>query len=193
MGRYRDKGLTLVELIITMVLLSVVILAATTFDYSSVYLFESSRKKAILVDEMSLLLEHMAKYATFIVGDVNNRGIVVDANHSGINLRIDKNGTPDNYADDTWVRYQRVHIGGLQYGVEFCEDASNPSSCSPLTKKLVPSGGNLLRFDSNSYDQFSISNVALRYDPTSPENARKNPQVFLTEPVVFASLSHSIN
>ena len=214
MEERREKGLTLVELIITIVLLSVVILAATTFDYSSIYMFESSRKKAILVNEMSLIFEHIARYAVAATGDIANPGIVVgtkSATESYVMLRIDSNKTPDDYTDDTWVRYEvdhatgseRVYSGSFQeYHIRFCSDwRITPPKCNSswerLTTRVIPDdNGNYPTFSLTSPNVFSLSNVVLLYDPDQtpfPRHVRRNPDLYLTDPVTFNSVSCSIN
>ncbi len=187
------RSFTLVELILTILLLSVIILAATSFDYTSLFLFESSRKKSVIINEMSLVLDHIHKSAIHITGDVNDSGINVDSGNQAVNLRVDVNDTPCDYSDDIWVRYECTNVNSNQYKIDFCSDASSPSSCYTLTKKVVKKDGNLFRFDKISPNEFSCSNLALRYDPTKNMHIRKNPEVYMPEAVIFSSISHSIN
>ena len=200
-----SKGVTLIELILSIVFLGVIILAAVSFDYTSFYLFDSSRKKAAIVNERSLCLEHIAKYASRATGDINNSGIVVDAANKWAKIRIDKNNphTPSDYSDDKWVRYEYKNKGGNVYELDFCSDWDNgpPSGCNvtedAITSKIVTDGTNPTPgFYKGTYvNEVVCSPFTLRYKPgnSNPMDVRKNPEVYMYDNVLFSSVSHSIN
>ena len=200
-----SKGVTLIELILSIVFLGVIILAAVSFDYTSSYLFNSSQKKAIIVNQRSLCLEHIAKYASQATGDINNPGIIVDAANKWAKIRIDENNphTPSDYSDDKWVRYEFKNKGGNVYELDFCYDWNNspPAGCNvsvdTITSKIVTDGSNPTpKFYAGVYtNELICSPFTLRYKPGNgnPMDVRKNPEVYMYDNVLVSSVSHSIN
>ena len=215
---YQTSALTLVELILSIVFLSVIILAASTFNYTSILVFNSSHRKAAILNEMSLVLEHLAKYTSMATGDAignaNSKGIVVGPSNKWVNIRIDENNpqTPSKYSDDTWVRYQFVANNssdlpkpkphnGNGYTIRFCSDwNTGASSCSAtwytITSRIVTDkkGNPDPKFFLGSYpNELLCAPFTLRYDPAKPEDVRKNPEVYRYDNVTFTSSSYSIN
>ena len=200
-----SKGVTLIELILSIVFLGVIILAAVSFDYTSSYLFNSSQKKAIIVNQRSLCLEHIAKYASQATGDINNPGIIVDAANKWAKIRIDENNphTPSDYSDDKWVRYEFKNKGGNVYELDFCYDWNNspPAGCNvsvdTITSKIVTDGSNPApKFYAGVYtNELICSPFTLRHKPGNgnPMDVRKNPEVYMHDNVLVSSVSHSIN
>ena len=63
------KSFTLFEFVVTMVLTSLVVLAAVTFEYTSNIFFEGANRRIIMMNEASLILEHMRSHALRAVGN----------------------------------------------------------------------------------------------------------------------------
>ena len=66
------KSTTLIELLIAVSLLSVVILAAATFDIASRNFLRASQRKAEVVNDATLVLDHMHKNILSAIGDIHN-------------------------------------------------------------------------------------------------------------------------
>ena len=101
----RRTGITLLELIIAISLLGVLALAFTSIQSFSQYHAIGSDRRAKVQNELSFVLEHIAKNIQRASGDYNNPPIQTVAN--GFRVRVDVNTTPtpSTYADDTWYNY----------------------------------------------------------------------------------------
>ncbi len=108
------RSLTLVELIIAIVLLGVVVLGVMAFDSASRQFLRSSERKVEVLNELTLIMEHIHKNTLLGIGDANNPAIAVTESPGGVfNVTIRQdlatNGnplnTPQNYGDDRAVRY----------------------------------------------------------------------------------------
>ena len=101
----RRTGITLLELIIAISLLGVVALAFTSIQSFSQYHAIGSDRRAKVQNELSFVLEHIAKNVQRASGDYTHPPIQSIAN--GFRVRVDVNvtPTPSTYADDTWYSY----------------------------------------------------------------------------------------
>ena len=101
------KSLTLVELILSMVLLSTIIFAATAIDLAARGFFRSSDERSRVQNEASLVLEHIQQNASRAHGWNQNPGFNINANQ--LRVRLD-GGSPETFGDalDSWVQYQRA-------------------------------------------------------------------------------------
>jgi len=100
--------MTLTELIISISLLGVIILAATTFDTAIRQSFRHSDTQAQLLNELSPAMQQMTKFIMQGVGTVNlnNIGLEISTPNRGLKVRLDISNTPTNCADDRWIFYQ---------------------------------------------------------------------------------------
>ena len=100
------KSVTLIELIITMTLFSVIIIAAGSFEITANRLFLSSERKAAVLNEMTYVLEHINKSSLRVHSMGGGSGVQVTPN-TRIAFRLDNNPpTPLVFTDDIWVAYQ---------------------------------------------------------------------------------------
>lgn len=123
------KGLTYMEILISILLLSVVVLAIASIFSINNRFFWSSNSKAILQAELGFALDHMQKNIIQGMGDKNNPAVISSSSDS-LQVRIDKNAPPTfgNYTDDTLISYTRSLDGKLIYN----DGSSNESLCSDL-------------------------------------------------------------
>lgn len=188
------KSVTLVELIISIVLLGVIVLGATAFHLSSERFLSSSEKKTQVLNDLTFILQHLHKNILLATGDITDRGI----DPSGVTtlrIRQDKRvpRTPANYGDDVWVRYQ--FRSNPNHDVRF--RVEGVGSWETLSTYYVGDIG----FGMDLIDGgVRVRNLAMRLDPTSPENPSTNPEVTTIDgssppsrTVYFYSLSHSWN
>ena len=108
--RLLNKSLTLLELLIALGLFSVVILAFTSIQYFSQLHVMTAERQSLLQNEISLALEHMAKFVSQAPGYPNRPAIdrpPFPNNNAGFRTWIDRNipPTPDRPGDDTSVDY----------------------------------------------------------------------------------------
>ena len=194
------QSLTLVELIISIALLGMIILAASTFEYSSLNFFQSSNRKVAVLNDLALIEEHIAKYTSLATGDYYHPGIVVSGSGSNVKIRVDLSTppTPDKYADDTWVRYG---YDSSSHMISFCSKWSGNVSTGRciltpqvLTKRVIIAP---LFTQPAAPNQLTLSNLTLRYNPVKSLDSEKNPEVSMSKPVsnpvTFSSSSYSIN
>jgi len=190
------KSITLLELIIGISLLIVIILGVTAFDVASRYFLKSSERKSQIINELNFILEHLSKNINQAVGDISNPGIVKveQDNRVLLHLRQDAN-TPEDYTDDLWVTYAyyTTSSGANSYTLAFWPPRQNRNSL-PLNSREILSS-RVVSFDfSVSGSRVSVNNFVLRYTPGNAQvDYANNPQISITSPINFLSLTHSAN
>lgn len=110
MNLSNHKGLTLTELIVSIVMISIVMLGVAAFSVAIKQIQESTNKSTVLAMQMAGAMSHVTKNATLAIGYIGDPGIYTgDANAGVANpyvcFRQDLSSTPWNYDDDTWVMY----------------------------------------------------------------------------------------
>jgi len=191
------KSVTLVELLISIVLLGVMVLGATAFHLSGERFLSSSEKKTQVLNDLTFVLQHLHKNVLLGTGDYNNPGIVASAGVLNIRQDIDAAGnpnfTPTDYSDDRIVAYL-FGIATSPKSIMFSNDGAPP--WETLTRCFIDLGGSN-DFGINIADGgVEITNLALMLDPTLPADPSKNPQVTTIDTggnrtVYFYPLVHS--
>ena len=98
------KSITLVELLIALSLLLVIILGAVAFDIASRRFLNSSEDETILLNEMALTLDYLARDINLATGDLGNSGIAFTG--TTLTIRIDTDPpTPATYVGDPLIVY----------------------------------------------------------------------------------------
>lgn len=181
------KTFTLLEIVIGIILLSVMILGAASFGSASEYFLQSSARKSIIINEMTYIIDHIAKYTAVATGDVTNltnlpvsQGIT--ATGATITIRYDTDGTPADYTNDTTVSYTWDGIDTLTFAIPSSGTPENLSSRVTAFSASMPEP-----------NQVSIDTITVRYDPTVAVDARTNPELTLNHAVVVYALGHSVN
>lgn len=138
---YRLRGITLVELLISIVLLSIIVLGLSNIDLFSRSHVISSDRRAKISNDASLALEHMGKYimnafgneisdgANSVVSVVANSPPGDDGNTIRFKIDSDNNGTAD-----TWRAYL-YHNNSATSGknqIWYCPQCSD-STCVTCT------------------------------------------------------------
>jgi len=170
------KSITLIELIIAMTLLGVIVLGATTFHIASEKFLSSSERKTQVLNELTLILQHLHKNVLVATGSIDNRGI----NIAGNTLRLTQSTRTVEYNFDTGNRRIRFRVLGQPW-----ETLTNSFVNLGFSVSLNVADGGV-----------AVTNLALRLDPTSPEDPSTNPQVTTVDgngnrTVYFYSLTHS--
>ena len=112
------KSLTLMELMVSLVLFTIVVMALSVFDIFGHFHSITSDRRAAVQNELSLVLEHITKTVTGsalrggAIGDVNNPPFILDSDQTGFSIRIDSPinlSLPSgiNYGNDVWVGYHQ--------------------------------------------------------------------------------------
>lgn len=104
----RARSITLIELLIAIVLLSIIVLGLGNIDLFSRSHLLSSDRRAKIDNELSLALAHMGKNVVQGVG-IQGVGIYnlppLEQTASGFRVRVDSLKTPLNLNDDRWFNY----------------------------------------------------------------------------------------
>ncbi len=104
------KSVTLVELIISVTIVSFIILSFYSIDTFSRNQVVNSERRTRVQNDLSYVLDHMGKYVQQANGDnaaLSNNAIVLIPG-SGFKVRVDLNTplkTPSNLNDDVWISY----------------------------------------------------------------------------------------
>ena len=103
-------GLTLIELLVSMILMSLVVLGLSSIDTFSRHHVISSDKRVKVQNEVSYTLEYMSKYVQQSIGDISNPPIRVyspTGTPTGFQVRV-VSGTPTDLSDYTSANYTWV-------------------------------------------------------------------------------------
>ena len=173
------KALTLIELVLAVALLAVIVLAATSIDVAARYFFKSSDTKSRVLNEASLIVEHIQKRASQSSGFIDNPGIrpaVPFADSSFLEIRLDGDSplTFDD-ASDRWVRYD-FNGNNLVF-----TDGSNA--------EIISSKVTHCAFSSASSGAAVDMEITVQYIPNEPMDPKENPQVTLRTSVLFGEHS----
>jgi hypothetical protein len=199
-GRLRP-ALTLVELIIALLLVSLIVLGAFAFDIASRKFLQSSETSVDVLNDLTFVLEHMQKNVLVGIGDVvvdDNRAIKVINDPSGavtLQIRQDQINpatdtyTPWDYSDDRIVTYV---FNPLDETVSIDNRDYDPHTVTFEQEILI----NKLTAISLSADPVtggvSVDNMVLRYDPAEEVDPRENPEAHI-EQQFFFPLSQSLS
>jgi Tfp pilus assembly protein PilW len=188
----RLSGMTLIELVVAVILLSVIILAVMSIGSFGRYHLISSDRRARLQNELSFALEHMQKNIVQATGNATNPPIVVLAN--GFSVRVDRNLVPTlSIADDTTISYT------LAGNTLTCSDEAVIisshicSGVSTVSMPLFPASGFYINVTDRPIgvtDRGATVEVGLvgRWAPTIAESL-DNPQVVMKTKVCASSAS----
>ena len=141
------------ELLVSLVLFTVIVVGMSAFDIFGHFHSITSDRRALLQNELSLVLEHMTKHITgytFVdpvthvktemggaIGDKDHPPFVPDSDGQGFSIRWD-NSNGVNYAADGWIGYHQE--GSVMY---FYPNESAPGDYSgekeALATHLLPS------------------------------------------------------
>jgi len=188
----KKAAVTLLELLVALILLSILVLSICSVVNFSRYHVINADKRARIQNDVSFVLAHMTKSVQRGIGDMNNEPLENIAN--GFRVRVDNN-TPGNYNDDRWLSYA---LGGNTLSFSCTQISAASPACPPaenLSAKIVsgavfgaipavPANG----FNYNFLDNDTTLEVALvaRYDPASATSA-DNPEVVMKNSILARS------
>ena len=210
--RSNKRGVTLLELLITIAIFSTLVLAVTSIDLFSHYHVISSDRRVKLKNEISYTLEHMSKEMSRAVG---NRAIAYpNPNHNPINSTdidgdpaikayIDSNatggpgdgrwGTTDG---DHWIAY-RFYNGTTNpedYQIRYCPNCTG-YTCSTCATGWVNSsniiGRRIKEFIpvDNPTSNYMDIDITARWQPVEENATVDNPGVTLRTRIKMPSVT----
>jgi hypothetical protein len=194
-----SKSLTLMELLVCLVLLSIIVLGISQVHIFSIFQARNSDIRAKLQNEVSIALEHMSKHFAMAIGDANNVPVLGYADNRGIRIRIDDNPANGRLdAADHWIGYR--HEGSQ---IKFFPN--DPDGSHSLTSEVIAdhilitsnpalpeSAANLygLRIDYNNVFPINTMDITIRarWNPAAAVSAN-NPEVVMQTTVIAHSVS----
>lgn len=201
MNLFRNKSLTLLELIIAITLMALVVLGFSSIDLFSRFQVLSSDRRARAQNEASLVLEHMTKEISKAVGSASISGqeavstaFSIDAD-TAIHARIDADGDGKVSSGDLWIAYRFTNT---TYQIEYCPSCPSVPciTCQPiwgssdeniLSKKITA----FIPIYNSSNNYVDISVTACDEPGNVPDNcgSRENPTVTLQTRIKIPAVS----
>lgn len=131
MSHIHKKGLTLVELLLAVIVMSMIVLTAANVEVASRKMYFSADRQGQLQLRLSIAMEHTVRNISLVHGELNNPGIDVSLPNSIVFRRDQLNAgvfTPQDYSDDIWMRYWQ----DLANNLRFCPawNIVPPAGCS---------------------------------------------------------------
>jgi len=132
------------ELLVSLVFFSVIVMGMSAFDIFGHFHSITSDRRALLQNELSLVVEHITKNVTGgshcasmpctpvfggAIGDINHPAFIPDNDQQGFSIRWD-NGYGTNYTLDGWVGYHQGITGSpnTANAMYFYENDSPPNA-----------------------------------------------------------------
>ncbi len=183
------KGITLMELLIAIGLLSMVVLALSSIDLFSRHHLIDSDRRARLQNEVSYALEHMTQQISGAVGNmaiqsqipINTTAKLPDP---AISILTDSNGDGQG---DTWMIYWFKPSDHL---IWYCPNCTGGASCPSCASSDSPNiAQRIATFNAtNTTDNYVNVNIIGRWEPAQAESV-DNPQVSMNASIKMPSVS----
>ncbi len=113
-----NKGMTLTELIVSSILVGIVMVGIASFSSAIKQIQTTNEKSTLLEIRTAAAINHIRRSAVQAVGYQDDPGIITSATGASpayFSFRQDRNNTPNNFSDDTWVIYSDGGIAGRMY------------------------------------------------------------------------------
>jgi len=195
-----QNGLTLTELIVSSVLVSIVMLAVVAFNFAIKQIEGATNASNIVAMRSNATVSAITRDASMAVGDSIDRGILFypalppSGNRRSLCFRHDTDGDPSDYTGDTWVCYW--HDNDLE--LWRCE---NPSAPIPITTFAQCDGLNTHYLqltenefysvveDANNRLEYVEITINTRFDANKSMHNVTNPDYTITTRI--SPISHS--
>jgi len=173
-----NKSITLLELIISIIFFSIIVLGAISFETFNRRMLNTIDRRTKVVNDLSYILDFVSKDAVLGSGGINNP--VFSNLNNGFSIRQDTN--MDGNVDRT-IGYIRT-----QNKLERCE-LNNSNACIAGTSLILTS--NLKDFQVNPIGSCRLSlNIEIDSGKT-PDIPQVNPHVRLSTTVISSNCSES--
>lgn len=173
----KNDAVTLIELLISVAIISVVIISFYSIDTFSRNQVLNSDRRAKVQNELSYILDHMSKYVQQGRGDLSRPAIA--AIGSGFKVYVDFNNTPSDLVDDALISYS---LSGAALSVN-CSGANCPFSTETLSNRITTFTSQVIGNGS------SVEvNLVARYNSSEAVSLR-NPQVEMKTKIICNNCS----
>lgn len=188
-----QKALTLTELLVSTILISIVMVGVASFSFVIKQLQSTTDKSGLLSMRLSAAMNRMGRDALLTVGDPSSPGIQTYSNAGtrSICFRNDVND-PLTYADDKWICY--FYDSGGTNILKRCDNPNPPSippaadaqcDTAPDVQTFLPlSNIDFFNIVYNAADVRRLDYVEIkltgRYDITKAAHVIENPEQVVT-------------
>ena len=205
---FKERSVTLIELVIGMAVLGIIVLAVAQLDLFSNASIIYVQRRTRMTNEASLALEHISKHLNQAIGVWGSAAAVngVIAADRALFFWVDSNG---NYqrdaADARWVYRWTAAVGNNRYILRFCDGCGNPpcTVCSGTNDGVTAWGvvvaRNVLYFGSPNpppagdvllQDNFARMEIQTCQNPAAANcDTPNNPQVNMQATIQMPSYS----
>jgi Tfp pilus assembly protein PilE len=189
------NALTLVELLISVSLLSLIVLATFSLDGVSRKFMGSSQRISVVNAELMTAMTHIEKFVSQAVG-INGTDCDLAGQPDGcypsvinggtaqpiLSFRLDTMAsTPDDSSDDRASWYSAGLTSALGWNLRY---KFGPASISTLSNRMVA-----CTFTVNKPINALVVSLTARFDPNKLQNSRDNPQVTINSTIHFDQVS----
>lgn len=182
----QEYSVTLIELLIAITLLSVIILGFSSIDLFSRFHLRTAQRRSDIQNEISYVLEHMAKEIARAIGDANQLPVTIETaggpNPAWMRIRAwidsNRNGIRDTNDIETAYQWNR---GGSQF--RYWPDYAGPNQV--ISNRVVD-------FNINQRDNYVEVNISACWDPDGAPDAcgtLDNPQITMRARINMPSVS----
>ena len=124
-----SRAVTLLELLVAIILLSIVVLALSNIQIFSRYHVITADRRAKLQNEVSFALEHMSKHIGQVIGHVNAPAVKTYNDNRGIRFRVDTNNNAMVDDTDRWEAYYQPAVSNE---IRFYDNVGNVDTLPPV-------------------------------------------------------------
>lgn len=154
----RYSGMTLIELTISLVIVSLVVLGLASMDVFTRRQLLTAQWRMIIQNEASLVVEHLQKNIVRAIGNYStNSAVKAYLAYNGIRVLLDTN---DDGVGDRWRGYQHVNFSQMWF-YQNAGDGETPSGVFEVIARRLMNGTSFNCADRNSAN---IGLVVLQLD-----------------------------
>lgn len=123
--KHKNRSITLLELMISLVVLSIIVMGFTSIELFSRYQLVSSDRHTAMQNGAVQVIEHITKQLVNAIGRFDDPAVVAYADGKGFRARIDNNPANGQIdGTDGWIAYrQEPFPGNLDSEIRFYSDA----------------------------------------------------------------------
>jgi hypothetical protein len=188
----KKQSVTIIELIIALCIFAVMFLAFATIQLYSRFHFLTGKRRAVVQNEVTLVLEHMAKYIGGAIGDKDNFPVVSTTirGNNGIAIRVDSDRNGKRDPNDGQIAYT---YAASSYKILFYTDTTNSDTEETLTAGKIrgdfsndPTQETFVSYDPAR--NWLETRITGRWNP-AVDSSRDNPQVQMRSRIKMPAVS----
>lgn len=183
-----NRSITLMELLIAIVLMTLMVLSFASIDLFSRYHVFTADRRAQVQNEVSYVLEHMAKNIGSGIGGFNNPAVIQHPAEpqNWIKVRWDRNlnGQPDDDGVNDWIAYRYIPAQNQILYYSTYPFSGWPAGGEVISRRITNNS-----FSYNPTDNFvSVDIITARWDPAQPSSL-DNPETTMRIHIKMPSVS----